>query len=121
MKMWNGVLKATTNMEVKEVIKEYVALLSKYDDTLRENRASTKHLLPSATHLQTKMDKNTNISQLSLGDCNNDSVADGLRKKEQWNGPKFQDTASSNKKEAKIFTFYRMENEGEHYLASCYV
>nr|GEY73967.1 putative ribonuclease H-like domain-containing protein [Tanacetum cinerariifolium] len=31
---------------------EYVALLSKYDDTLRENKASTKHLLPSATHLQ---------------------------------------------------------------------
>ncbi|GKC09786.1 hypothetical protein Tco_1001396 [Tanacetum coccineum] len=45
---------------------------------------------------------------------NQGSVAEGIKNKEQWEGPEFQDTANSGKeKEAKIFTFYRMEEEGE--------
>ncbi|GJT71058.1 hypothetical protein Tco_1030344 [Tanacetum coccineum] len=41
-------------------------------------------------------------------------MAKGIKNKEQWKGPEFQDTASSGQeKEAKVFTFYRMEEEGE--------
>ncbi|GJU31553.1 hypothetical protein Tco_1175142, partial [Tanacetum coccineum] len=36
--------------------------------------------------------------------------------------PEFQDTASNGQeKEAKVFTFYRMEEEGERYFTPCYV
>ncbi|GJZ32460.1 hypothetical protein Tco_0577896 [Tanacetum coccineum] len=35
--------------------------------------------------------------------------------------PEFQDTAGSKKQEAKIFTFYRNEGEGERYFAPCYI
>ncbi|GJU97989.1 hypothetical protein Tco_1327260 [Tanacetum coccineum] len=49
-------------------------------------------------------------------------MAEGIENKEQWEGPEFQDTASSGQeKEAKIFTFYRMEEEGERYFTPCYV
>ncbi|GJQ98828.1 hypothetical protein Tco_0521813 [Tanacetum coccineum] len=41
-------------------------------------------------------------------------MAEGIENKEQWEGPEFQDTASSGQeREAKVFTFYRMEKEGE--------
>ncbi|GJU23233.1 hypothetical protein Tco_1156575 [Tanacetum coccineum] len=43
------------------------------------------------------------------------------RKEGQWNGPEFQDTTRSKKKEAKLFTFYKVEEEGERYVAACYV
>nr|GEW65275.1 ribonuclease H-like domain, reverse transcriptase, RNA-dependent DNA polymerase [Tanacetum cinerariifolium] len=40
------------------------------------------------------------------------SVAKGIENKEQWEGPEFQDTASSVKeKVAKVFTFYRTEEK----------
>ncbi|GJT40959.1 hypothetical protein Tco_0940824, partial [Tanacetum coccineum] len=43
---------------------------------------------------------------------NQGSVAEGIENKEQWEGPEFQDTASGGQEiEAKVFTFYRMEEE----------
>ncbi|GKE08699.1 hypothetical protein Tco_1412250 [Tanacetum coccineum] len=60
------------------------------------------------------MDPNTSIGRLCLGENNQGSVAEGIENKEQWEGPEFQDTASSGQeKEDKVFTFYRMEEEGE--------
>ncbi|GKA40080.1 retrovirus-related pol polyprotein from transposon TNT 1-94 [Tanacetum coccineum] len=41
-----------------------------------------------------------------------DDVEPSIENKEQWEGPEFQDTASSWQEiEAKVFTFYRMEEE----------
>ncbi|GKE87447.1 hypothetical protein Tco_1564922, partial [Tanacetum coccineum] len=68
------------------------------------------------------MDPNTSIVRLCLGENNQGSMAKGIENKERWEGPEFQDTASSGKeKEAKIFTFYRMEEEGERYFTPCYM
>nr|GEZ28098.1 hypothetical protein [Tanacetum cinerariifolium] len=54
------------------------------------------------------------ICRLCLGENNQGSVAEGIENKEQWEGPEFQGTASSGQeKEAKVFTFYRMEEEGK--------
>nr|GEY44696.1 hypothetical protein [Tanacetum cinerariifolium] len=53
---------------------------------------------------------------------NQGSVVEGIKNKEQWEGPEFQDTASSGQeREAKVFTFYRMEEEGERYFTPCYM
>ncbi|GJX41354.1 hypothetical protein Tco_0256344 [Tanacetum coccineum] len=41
------------------------------------------------------MDPNTSIGRLCLGENNQGSMAEGIENKEQWEGPKFQDTASS--------------------------
>ncbi|GJU43744.1 hypothetical protein Tco_1201010 [Tanacetum coccineum] len=68
------------------------------------------------------MDPNTSISRLCLRESNQGFVAEGIKNKEKWEGPEFQDTASSGKeKEVKVFTFYRMEQEGERYFTPCYV
>ncbi|GJU43060.1 hypothetical protein Tco_1200326 [Tanacetum coccineum] len=67
------------------------------------------------------MDPNTSIGRLCLGDNNYGSLAEGSKKKEQWNGPEFQDTTESKRKSAKVFIFYRMEEEGEQYSSPCYV
>nr|GEZ30692.1 hypothetical protein [Tanacetum cinerariifolium] len=49
---------------------------------------------------------------------NQSSVAEGIENKEQWDGIEFQDIASSGqKREAKVFTFYRIEEENEHEFA----
>ncbi|GJV64236.1 hypothetical protein Tco_1475064 [Tanacetum coccineum] len=68
------------------------------------------------------MDPNTSIGLLCLGENNQGYVAEGIKNKEQWEGPEFQDTTSSGQeKEAKVFTFYRMEEEGEHYFTPFYL
>ncbi|GJS59606.1 hypothetical protein Tco_0654390 [Tanacetum coccineum] len=60
------------------------------------------------------MDPNTSIGRLCLGENNQGSVAEGIENKEHWEGPEFQDTTSSGlEREAKVFTFYRMEEEGQ--------
>ncbi|GJS44849.1 hypothetical protein Tco_0594970 [Tanacetum coccineum] len=47
-----------------------------------------------------------------LFENNQGSVDEDIENKEQWEVPKFQDTASSGKEiEAKVFTYYRMEEE----------
>nr|GEU51408.1 hypothetical protein [Tanacetum cinerariifolium] len=52
------------------------------------------------------------IGRLCLGENNKGSVAKGIENKEQWEGPEFQDMTSSRKeREAKVFTFYRMEED----------
>nr|GEZ43974.1 hypothetical protein [Tanacetum cinerariifolium] len=73
---------------------------------------------PTAEFVQLiEMDTNTSTGRLCLGESNQGFVAKGIENKEQWGGPEFQDTASSGQeKEAKVFTFYRMEEEGEHYF-----
>ncbi|GJY40076.1 hypothetical protein Tco_0427346 [Tanacetum coccineum] len=69
-----------------------------------------------------EMDPNTSIGRLCLGENNQGSVAEGIANKEKWEGPKFQDTSSSGQeKKAKVFTFYRKEEEGERYFTLCYV
>nr|GEX92063.1 hypothetical protein [Tanacetum cinerariifolium] len=73
-------------------------------------------------NIKKKIDPNTSIGRLCLGDSNQGLVAEGIENKKQWEGPKFQDTASSGqKREAKIFTFYRIEEEGERYFTPCYM
>ncbi|GJR54909.1 hypothetical protein Tco_1405430 [Tanacetum coccineum] len=68
------------------------------------------------------MDPNTSIGRLCLGENNQGLVAEGIENKEQWEGPEFQDTASSGQeKEARVFTFYRMEEKGERYFTPCYM
>nr|GEY78071.1 hypothetical protein [Tanacetum cinerariifolium] len=58
------------------------------------------------------MDPNTSIGRLCLGENNQGSVVEGIKNKEQWEGPKFQDiTSSGQEKESKVFSFYRMEEE----------
>ncbi|GJY60432.1 hypothetical protein Tco_0461089 [Tanacetum coccineum] len=65
---------------------------------------------------------NTSIDRLCLGENIQGSAAEGIENKEQWEGHEFQDTTSSGQeKEAKVFTFYRMEEEGERYFTPCYV
>ncbi|GJX09192.1 hypothetical protein Tco_0199051 [Tanacetum coccineum] len=68
-----------------------------------------------------KMGLNTSVGQLCLGENNYGSAAEEFEKKEQWDGLEFQDTAGSEKKEAKIFTFHRMEEKGERYFTPCHV
>nr|GEX25175.1 hypothetical protein [Tanacetum cinerariifolium] len=53
---------------------------------------------------------------------NQGSVVEGIENKEQWEGPEFQHTASSGQeREAKVFTFNRIEEEGERYFTPCYM
>nr|GEW92943.1 hypothetical protein [Tanacetum cinerariifolium] len=53
---------------------------------------------------------------------NQSSVDEIIENKEPWERHEFQDTASSGQeKEAKVFTFYRIEEEGERYCTPCYV
>nr|GEU85709.1 hypothetical protein [Tanacetum cinerariifolium] len=67
------------------------------------------------------MDPNTSIGRLCLGEKNQGSVAEGIDNNEQREGLEFQDTTSiGQEKEAKVFTFYRMEEEGECYFTPCY-
>ncbi|GJT04644.1 hypothetical protein Tco_0839106 [Tanacetum coccineum] len=64
----------------------------------------------------------TSIGRLCLGENNQGSLDEGIENKEQWKGAEFQDTATSReKKENKVFTFYRMEEKNECYFAPCYV
>ncbi|GJS45688.1 hypothetical protein Tco_0595809 [Tanacetum coccineum] len=64
----------------------------------------------------------TSIGRLYLRENNQGSLDEGIENKEQWKGPEFQDTATSGeKKENKVFTFYRMEEKSERYFAPCYV
>ncbi|GJX49143.1 hypothetical protein Tco_0275988 [Tanacetum coccineum] len=72
--------------------------------------------------LTTAKSKVLRIGRLCLGENNQGSVAKGIGDKEQWEGPEFQDTTSSaQEREAKIFTFYRMEEDGECYFTPFYV
>ncbi|GJZ59022.1 hypothetical protein Tco_0614838 [Tanacetum coccineum] len=70
------------------------------------------------------MDPNKSIGRLCLGEDNCISLNDGVESNEEWDAPKYNDTADSGaKKEAKVFTFYRMETEeiSERYVAPCFV
>ncbi|GJT43066.1 hypothetical protein Tco_0951781 [Tanacetum coccineum] len=68
------------------------------------------------------MDLNMSIGQLCLGEFNQGSVVEGIENKEQRERPEFQDTTSSGQeKEAKVFTFYRMEKEAERYFTPRYM
>ncbi|GKB10855.1 hypothetical protein Tco_0844778 [Tanacetum coccineum] len=73
-------------------------------------------------HIKIEIDPHTSIGRLCLGENNQGFVAEGTKNKEQWEGPEFQDaTSSGQEKEAKIVTFYWMEEEGERYFTPCYV
>ncbi|GKC81143.1 hypothetical protein Tco_1136860 [Tanacetum coccineum] len=70
------------------------------------------------------MDPNTSILQLYLGDDNCISLNDSIERNGEWDTHEYHDTADSRKKkEAKAFTFYRMETEdiSERYDAPCFV
>nr|GEW95674.1 hypothetical protein [Tanacetum cinerariifolium] len=70
------------------------------------------------------MDPNTSIRRLCLGEDNRISLNDGFESNGEWDTPEYHDiTDSGKKKEAKAFTFYRMETEdiSERYYASCFV
>ncbi|GJZ08240.1 hypothetical protein Tco_0542523 [Tanacetum coccineum] len=70
------------------------------------------------------MDPNTSIGRLCLGEDNHISLNDGVESKGEWDAPEYNDTSNSRKKkEAKAFTFYRMETEeiSERYVAPCFV
>ncbi|GJW93828.1 DNA-directed DNA polymerase [Tanacetum coccineum] len=70
------------------------------------------------------MDPNTSIERLCLGEDNRISLNDGVESNGEWDTSKYHDTTDSEKKkEAKAFTFYRMETEeiSERYDAPCFV
>ncbi|GJY88779.1 hypothetical protein Tco_0503407 [Tanacetum coccineum] len=70
------------------------------------------------------MDPNTSIGRLCLGEDNRISLNDGVENNGEWNTPEYHDTSDSEKKkEAKAFTFYRMETKdiSERYDAPCFV
>ncbi|GKG05464.1 hypothetical protein Tco_0325550, partial [Tanacetum coccineum] len=70
------------------------------------------------------MDPNTSIGRLCLGEDNHISLNDGIESNGEWDTPAYLDTADSGKKkEAKEFTFYRMQTEDitERYDAPCFV
>ncbi|GKE39555.1 hypothetical protein Tco_1462960, partial [Tanacetum coccineum] len=58
------------------------------------------------------MDPNTSIRRIFLREDNRISLNDGVENNGEWDTPEYHDTADSGqKKEAKAFTFYRMETE----------
>ncbi|GJR27024.1 hypothetical protein Tco_1103256 [Tanacetum coccineum] len=70
------------------------------------------------------MDSNSSIGRICLGEDNRVSVHDGIESHGEWETPECQDTTcSQEKKEAKAFTFYRMETKelSERYVAPCFV
>ncbi|GKD23830.1 DNA-directed DNA polymerase [Tanacetum coccineum] len=70
------------------------------------------------------MDPNTSIGRLCLGEDNRISLNDGVESNGDWDTPEYHDTTDRRKKkEAKAFTFYRMETEeiSERYDAPCFV
>ncbi|GKF07163.1 hypothetical protein Tco_0041387, partial [Tanacetum coccineum] len=59
-----------------------------------------------------------------LGEDNRISLNDGVENNGEWDTPEYHDTTDSGqKKEAKAFTFYRMETKeiSERYVAPCFV
>ncbi|GKC30080.1 hypothetical protein Tco_1037374 [Tanacetum coccineum] len=69
------------------------------------------------------MDPNTSIGRLCLGEDNRVSLNDGVESNGEWDTLEYHDTTDSEKKkEAKAFTFYRMETEdiSERYDAPCF-
>ncbi|GKE29196.1 hypothetical protein Tco_1444580 [Tanacetum coccineum] len=70
------------------------------------------------------MDPDTSIRRLCLGEDNRILLNDGVESNGEWDTPEYHDiTNSGKKKEAKAFTFYRMETEeiSERYVAPCFV
>ncbi|GJT64052.1 hypothetical protein Tco_1015532 [Tanacetum coccineum] len=70
------------------------------------------------------MDPNSSIGKICLGKDNRVSVNDGMESHRDWETPKLQGTAcSQEKKEAKAFTFYRIEIDevSERYIAPCFM
>ncbi|GKE48847.1 hypothetical protein Tco_1480105, partial [Tanacetum coccineum] len=70
------------------------------------------------------MDPNTSIGRICVGEDNRISQNDGVESNGEWDTPEYYDTADSEqKKEAKAFTFYRIETEKitERYIAHCFV
>nr|GEU58889.1 hypothetical protein [Tanacetum cinerariifolium] len=60
--------------------------------------------------------------RLQKGENNKGSLDEGIKNKEQWEGPEFQDTATSGeKKENHALTFYSMDEKSERYFSPCYV
>ncbi|GJZ59654.1 hypothetical protein Tco_0615470 [Tanacetum coccineum] len=75
-------------------------------------------------YLKSIIDLNTSIERLCLGEDNRILLNDGVESNGEWDAPEYHDKADSGqKKEAKAFTFYRMEMEeiSERYVASCFV
>ncbi|GJV24598.1 hypothetical protein Tco_1377293 [Tanacetum coccineum] len=67
-------------------------------------------------HVKKKINPNTSIGRLCLGENNQGSLDEGIENKEQWKGPKFQDTATNGeKKERKLCLEYEEKN-GEKLL-----
>ncbi|GJZ82006.1 hypothetical protein Tco_0647000 [Tanacetum coccineum] len=70
------------------------------------------------------MDPNTIIRRLCLGEDNRISLNDAVESNKEWDTHEYHDIADRRKKkEAKAFTFYRMEMEdiSERYDAPCFV
>nr|GEW54197.1 hypothetical protein [Tanacetum cinerariifolium] len=70
------------------------------------------------------MDPNTSIRRLHLREDNRISLNDGVASNGEWASAEYHDTAYSGKqKEAKAFTFYRVEKEyiSKRYDAPCFV
>ncbi|GJZ31224.1 hypothetical protein Tco_0576271 [Tanacetum coccineum] len=70
------------------------------------------------------MDPNSSVEKICLGEDNRISLNDGIESHGEWETLECQDTTSSKqKKEAKAFTFYRMETEevSERYIALSFV
>ncbi|GKB55640.1 hypothetical protein Tco_0911826 [Tanacetum coccineum] len=70
------------------------------------------------------MDPNTSIRRLCLGEDNRILLNDGVESNGEWDTPEYHDITNSGiKKEAKAFTFYRMETKeiSEKYVAPCFV
>ncbi|GJS38198.1 hypothetical protein Tco_0563241 [Tanacetum coccineum] len=58
------------------------------------------------------MDPNSSIGKICLGEDNRVSINDGIESHGEWETLEYQDTTySQEKKEAKAFTFYRIETE----------
>ncbi|GJY61945.1 hypothetical protein Tco_0462602 [Tanacetum coccineum] len=70
------------------------------------------------------MDPNSSVGKICLGEDTRVSLNDGIESLREWETLKCQDTSSSKqKKEAKAFTFYRMETEevSERYISPCFM
>ncbi|GJX87775.1 hypothetical protein Tco_0339789 [Tanacetum coccineum] len=70
------------------------------------------------------MDPNISIRRICLAEDNRISLNDGVESNGEWDTHEYYDTTDSGqKKEAKAFTFYRMETEeiSERYIAPCFV
>ncbi|GKE66690.1 hypothetical protein Tco_1520851, partial [Tanacetum coccineum] len=70
------------------------------------------------------MNPNTSIRRIFLREDNRISLNDGVENNGEWDTPEYHDTTDNGqKKEAKAFTFYRMETKeiSERYVAPCFV